>query len=76
MPLEKAEDFGTEASGFRVNDYCHFCFQSGEFTEPDITRQAMIDKCVDVMSRQGIMPEVQARLLMTDVIAKLKRWRQ
>jgi len=73
-PLEKAEDFGTAASGFRVNDYCHFCFQNGAFTEPDISMRGMIDKCVAIMGKQGIMPEAQARTLMTEVIPKLKRW--
>ena len=74
MPLEKPEDFGTATSGFRINDYCHFCFQNGAFTEPKISMQGMIDKCVAIMAQQGIMPEAQAKALMTEVIPKLKRW--
>ena len=74
MPLQKPEDFGTAANGFRVNDYCHFCFQNGAFTEPHINMQDMIDKCISIMARQGIMPEQQAKALMTDVIPRLKRW--
>jgi hypothetical protein len=27
MPLEKPEDFGTGANGFRINDYCIFVFK-------------------------------------------------
>ena len=76
MPLQKPEDFGTSATGFRVNDYCHFCFQNGAFTEPDINMQGMIDKCVNIMARQGMMPESQAKALMKDVIPKLKRWQK
>jgi hypothetical protein len=76
MPLEKPEDFGTAADQFRINDYCRFCFQNGAFTEPNITRKAMIDKCAALMARQGIMPDAQAKALMTDVIPRLKRWRQ
>lgn len=75
MPLEKPEAFGTDATGHRVSDYCHFCFTNGVFTEPEISMQAMIEKCVDVMAKQGIMASAQARALMTDVIPKLKRWR-
>ncbi|HEU5260476.1 MAG TPA: zinc ribbon domain-containing protein [Gemmatimonadales bacterium] len=75
MPLGKPEDFGTDITGYRVNDYCHFCFRNGAFTEPQVSMQAMIDKCVDIMAKGGIMPEAQARTLMTDVIPKLKRWR-
>jgi hypothetical protein len=74
MPLEKPEDFGTAASGFRINDYCRYCFQDGAFTDRDISMEGMIDKCVKIMVKQGIMPEPRARALMTEVIAKLKRW--
>jgi hypothetical protein len=75
MPLEKPEDFGTAANGFRINDFCRYCFHDGAFTEPDISMKSMIDKCVGIMINQGIMPESQARALMTEVIPKLKRWR-
>ncbi len=74
MPLEKPEDFGTDARGLRINNYCHFCFENGKFTEPGITMQGMIDKCVSIMAQRRIMPEKQARDLMTEVIPKLKRW--
>jgi hypothetical protein len=75
MPLGGPDDFGTAANGLSVNDYCHFCYQGGSFTEPAITQQAMIERCADVMSQQGIMAKAQARTLMTDVIPTLKRWR-
>ena len=75
MPLSKAEDFGTAAEGFRVNDYCHFCYQKGRFTQPDITRAEMVEKGVAILKRQGVMSEAQARHLMAAVIPKLKRWR-
>jgi len=74
MPLEKPEDFGIGSNGFRVNDYCHYCFQNGAFTEPDLSMQAMISKCASMMVNQGIMPEPQAKALMAEVIPKLKRW--
>lgn len=76
MPLEKPDDFGTGANGFRINDYCHYCFQNGAFTEPNITMQAMIDKCVGIMAKQGTMQEAQAKSLMFEVIPKLKRWQR
>jgi hypothetical protein len=74
-PLGKPEDFGTSSDGIRINDYCCHCFQRGAFTEPDITRQQMIDRCVAVMAERGIMPEPQARMLLTEVMPTLKRWR-
>jgi len=76
MPMKKAIDFGLGADGLRVNDYCHFCFDHGDFTEPGLTREAMIDQCVGFMTRQTFTPEAEARLLMSSVIPALKRWRE
>lgn len=75
MPLAKSEDFGTDPAGYRVNDYCRHCYADGKFTEPTISMEAMLEKCVAIMAGQGIMPEPQARTLMTDVMPRLKRWR-
>jgi hypothetical protein len=75
MPLDKPEDHGTDAVGYRVNDYCHYCYAKGEFTKPGISLQEMIDRCVAAMVQQSIMPEQKARGLMMEVLPKLKRWR-
>jgi hypothetical protein len=75
MPLDKPEDYGTDAVGYRVNDYCHYCYTRGELTEPEISLQEMTDKCVAVMVQRSIMPEKKARALMMEVLPKLKRWR-
>lgn len=75
MPLAKPEDFGTDATGYRINDYCHYCFTNGTFTEPHASVEGMIDKSVDIMVRKGVMAAAPARVLMAVVIPKLKRWR-
>ena len=75
MPLRKPEDFGTGAEGFRINDYCVHCFAEGRFTDPSITMQAMIDRCVPFMT-QGGMPETEAKDLLKRVMPMLKRWQQ
>ena len=75
MPMEKPEDFGTASSGYRVNDYCHYCYREGAFTDPGVTMAQMIDFCAGVMAGQGIMPEPDARLLLTETLPRLKRWR-
>lgn len=76
MPLEKPEDFGTSASGHRVNDYCRHCFQHGAFTDPLITLDRMIDLGAGIMAQRGIMPEVKARALLTEVLPGMKRWQE
>jgi hypothetical protein len=75
MPLTKPEDFGTDQAGYRVNDFCRHCYVNGAFTEPQITMDGMLERCVGVMHTQGIMPAPQARALLADVMPRLKRWR-
>lgn len=74
MPMEKQEDFGTDADGSKSEDYCRFCFQRGEFTEPNITMEEMIDRVAAVMTTEVKMPEAQAKEVAKTSIPKLKRW--
>jgi hypothetical protein len=75
MPMEKPEIFGTHSDGSKSQEYCTYCFQEGEFTEPDISMQEMIEKCVTIMDQQKIMPKDQSQDLMTKTIPFLKRWK-
>jgi len=74
MPLKTQEDFGTNADGSKNKEYCHFCFQNGEFTDPNITMEQMIDKVAGIMAQMQKMPENQAREIAKNFLPKLKRW--
>ena len=76
MPMDKPELFGTNADGTESQEYCTYCYQKGQFTEPDISMQEMMDKCVAHMVEQKTMPEEKARALMAKHLPNLKRWRQ
>ncbi len=71
MPMEKPEDFGTEADGSRNEEYCRFCYRDGGFTDPDITMEQMINKLVG-MATSMEMSEEQARAMANAVIPGLK----
>jgi hypothetical protein len=71
--MEKSEDFGTNADGSRIEDYCCFCFQNGDFTNPDLTMEQMIERLVHLSDKMG-MSQSQARELAQKVIPTLKRW--
>ena len=75
MPLQKDEDFGRNADGSRNEEYCHFCFDDGRFTEPGITLEQKIEKVVGIAVSQLNMTESQAREMANSIIPKLKRWR-
>ena len=74
MALEKPEQFGTNADGSRAQDYCHFCFKDGGFTEPDVTMEEMIQRVSCMLAQHSDMTESEATELMNDMIPKLKRW--
>jgi len=74
MTLRRSGDFGTDARGVRINDYCRFCYIDGAFTDPDLTVQGMIDQCVEFKVRQTWSTEMDAQALMRQVIPQLKRW--
>lgn len=74
MPLTKPEDFGTAREGFRVNDYCHYCYVDGAFINPTMSMPEMLDFCTAELARRG-MPEPKARALMAETLPRLKRWR-
>lgn len=75
MPMRRPDDFGRSSDGTRCDEYCHFCFVDGHLIDPDMTMQAMIDKCTAVLAQRGAMSEPQVRMLMADTIPRLKRWR-
>lgn len=72
MPLEKPEEFGTNADGSKSKDYCKFCFQKGKFTESSVTLKQMQDKCAGMMKQMG-MPAPQVAEIVK-FLPKLKRW--
>ncbi|NIQ39750.1 MAG: transcriptional regulator [Proteobacteria bacterium] len=74
MPMEKPDDFGSNADGFKVNDYCRFCFDKGAFTDPNITMEHMIKRVSVFMSKMNDIPESQAQTMASEFIPRLKRW--
>ena len=73
MPVDDAT-LGTEADGRQSADFCHYCYQAGQFTS-DVTMDEMIEFCVPhmVQGNPG-MTEEKARAAMQGFFPMLKRW--
>jgi hypothetical protein len=71
--MQEPEHFGTNADGSKNKDYCGYCYQDGKFTEPTITMEKMIEKCVGIM-KQIKVPEMQIEQAKK-FIPTLKRWK-
>jgi len=75
VSMQRPEDFGTESTGIHSNDFCHYCYTDGVFTEPGISMQVMLNRCTARIAEQGIVPEFHARVVMAGMLPQLKRWR-
>ena len=75
MPLQKEEDFGTNANGSKSEEYCFHCFQNGKFLDEGITLEGKISKNVEFAVQMG-MSEDEAWKLASEVLPKLKRWKK
>ena len=77
MPLQKPEEFGTEAGGVPSEDYCVHCRKDGKFEMPDCTMEQMIDFCAPYCAEMGVYPSAEAaKAAMLEFFPGLKRWAQ
>ncbi|OZI12060.1 transcriptional regulator [Bacillaceae bacterium SAS-127] len=75
MPLNDQSLVGTEKEGQLSKDYCTYCYEAGEFKQPDLTMEEMIEVCVPHLKEDG-MEEEQARQMLTSFLPSLKRWKK
>lgn len=74
MPIFSGEEAGTEKDGTESSSYCVHCYQKGEFTEPDLSHEEMIQKGIPIMTRKfGLKPEKAEEMIRTFTSA-LSRW--
>lgn len=74
MPLGE-ENYGTERDGTTAHSYCSLCYESGEFVEPELTLEGMLERSINHMTTELGMTEDEADHLAHAVIPNLLRWR-
>lgn len=76
MPLSEGfGNLGTNADNSNTWEYCTFCFQNGEFTNPTQTLEEMMASSIENMTTDLGMPLEQATQLANSFIPTLKRWK-
>ncbi|MBS4174262.1 zinc ribbon domain-containing protein [Bacillus sp. FJAT-49736] len=73
MPLNEEKLFGTEKEGGRSKEYCYYCYENGEFTQPNMTLEEMIDFCIPFLVEDGMSKE-EAEKVLKNSVPYLKRW--
>ncbi len=74
-PISKPEDFGENADGSKNSDYCGFCFKDGNFSNPNITQEYMIEISAILMASMMNISEKEAKEKTSAIIPGLKRWK-
>lgn len=74
MPMAEADDFGNNADGSQIREYCHHCWREGKFAaEMDLPE--FIDAQVKIAVESLGMDEEEARAVAETTLPELKRWR-
>lgn len=74
MPMKVSQDFGTESDGSASLKYCHFCYQNGTFTDPDISIDEMAERTAPIMNQMFEMPMDTAKIFLKEQLENLYRW--
>jgi len=56
-------------------DYCHYCFHNGEFTEPKLTLELQIKKLTEMAVSKLNLSEKEALDMAKTTLPLLKRWK-
>ncbi len=67
-------NYGTRADGSAETEFCQFCFQNGDFTNPDQTVEEMVRSSVDFMTANLGFTHDKASEMSNDIIPRLRRW--
>ena len=76
MPMQSVQDFGPNADRSRNDEYCHFCYKDGKFTDEGITMEQKIERIVEIAKTKMNMPEEKAGRMANATIPNLRRWRK
>ena len=72
MPLDNPELLGTEKDGIKSHDYCKYCYQNGEFVNPDMTLKEMTSLVITQMKKRNI--DLKIVDMAVSSLPMLKRW--
>lgn len=75
MPINATFDnLGSKTDGTPSLEYCKYCFLDGEFSNPTLSLDDMIQNSVSFMTGSlSFTPEAAAKM-SNDVVPKLGRW--
>lgn len=74
MPLMNEQDYGTESDETFSNIYCKYCYQQGNFTNPDATVESIAELGAKIVSDMYQIPADTAVNFVIEQVKVLYRW--
>jgi len=75
MPLKNGEESGTELDGSNSLKYCHYYYENGAFTSPDLTLDEMKGILDDTIGKDGFKGKILAWMGKMQ-LPSLERWKK
>lgn len=75
MPLERGAKSGSEKDGSKSTKYCEYCYENGEFKNPDMTLEDMKKVLDDTVGKEGLKGKLFAWMGKMQ-LPSLERWRK
>lgn len=75
MKMLDESEYGKNKDRTLNEDYCMFCFEYGEFIEPNLTLEKQTQKLVDLLMMKLGLTEQKAIDYADETLPKLKRWK-
>jgi hypothetical protein len=73
MPLGDPTLLGSEKDGSPSHEYCKYCYQDGEFVNPEMSLNEMTSLVIDQMKKREIDQKIIE--MSVSVLPNLKRWK-
>lgn len=73
MPLDNPELQGTEKDGSMSELYCKYCYQKGQFTNPEMTLKEMTSQVITQMEQMNLHSKTID--MAVSALPNLKRWK-
>ena len=74
MPIDNAENKGTEKDGSKTDLYCKYCYRDGAFINPGMTFEQMKNTVITQMKKRNIPENIIQQSL--NILPHLKRWQE
>ena len=74
MPLSETNK-GTNEDQSLNEEYCHYCYEEGEFVIPNLTLNIQMDRLTNMAIENMKMSETEAKSIAESVLPGLKRWK-